>query len=128
MKKAAELYAPESYWQASQEVRDVVTNGCGTSGWKGALVPETMWGLSVTPACNIHDWQYSCGATLADKEEADRCFLNNMLRIIESAGGWWVLKSLRRTRAKDYYDAVYCFGGPAFWDGKNPPGTIQKVK
>lgn len=118
-KDAGKLYAPKNYWDSSLEIRRIVANGCGTSGWKGALVPETMWGLSVTPACDIHDWMYACGRTLADKDEADRVFLNNMLRIIEDAGSWWWVSALRRTRARDYYDAVHCFGGPAFWDGKN---------
>lgn len=113
------LYAPESYTRATPEVRAAFTNGCGTGGWKGKLVPETAWGLSLTPACNIHDWMYAVGETLQDKQEADRVFLNNMLRLIEHRGGWWWVQSLRRIRAKDYFDAVYCFGGPAFWDGKN---------
>lgn len=124
MKKPPILFAPESYWAATPAVRKVVTNGCGTSGWKGALVPDTMYFLSVAPACNIHDWMYATGATLADKEEADRVFLNNLLRIIDNAGGWWVLKAARRTRARDYFDAVKYFGGPAFWDGKNPSNTL----
>jgi hypothetical protein len=116
---AVSLYAPQSYIDASPEVRAQVVNGCGTEGWKGELVPETMYGLDVSPACNIHDWMYVTGATLADKEEADRVFLNNLLRLIEAAGGCTVLRWLRRRRARTYYEAVQHFGGPAFWAGKN---------
>lgn len=114
------LYAPPSYVSADAEVRARVVNGCGTEGWKGELVPETLWGLNVSAACDIHDWMYVAGETLADKEEADRVFLNNLLRLIDTAGGWWLLKKLRRQRARTYYEAVHLFGGPAFWDGKNP--------
>jgi len=116
----AQLYAPPSYVTATPEVRAAAVNGCGTGGWKGSLVPDTLWGLSVTAACNIHDWMYTAGGTLADKDEADRVFLNNMLRLVEAAGGWAILKQLRRNRAREYYEAVHIFGGPAFWAGKNP--------
>jgi hypothetical protein len=114
-----QLFAPESYHLASKEVRDRVTNGCGTAGWKGWLVPDTVYFLSIKAACQIHDWMYAAGTTLADKEEADRVFLNNMMRIINAAGGWGILVQARRTRAREYYEAVKYCGGPAFWDGKN---------
>ena len=62
---------------------------------------------------------YHVGQTVDDKQEADRVFLNNMLRLIEDASGW--LKCLRRRRALKYYEAVVVFGGPAYWAGKNAP-------
>jgi len=118
-----QLYAPASYIAAPPETRLQVVNGCGPGGWKVDLVPDRMWGLDVSPACDIHDWMYVVGLTLADKEEADRVFLNNLLRLIDSAPGWhnqlWLLKRLRRNRARFYYEAVQHFGGPAFWSGKN---------
>lgn len=119
------LYAPESYWNASPEVKEAIVNGCGTSGWKGSLVPETVYGLSVHPACDIHDFMYYQGSTLAEKQEADRVFLNNMLRIVEAKGGW--LYRLRRLRVHTYYEAVEHFGGPAFWDGKNKEENLREV-
>jgi len=119
------LYAPESFWRASARVRGVVSNGCGTSGWKGELVPETMYGLDVSLACDIHDWMYHEGETQEDKDQADRVFLNNLLRIIQHAAGPWLLRTLRRRRARTYYQAVHHFGGPAFWAEKNPDITYQ---
>jgi hypothetical protein len=124
MVKVQGLFAPLSYRGAPKEVRDIAVNGCGTGGWKGALVPETMWGLDIREACNIHDWMYLAGETIADKEEADRVFLNNLLRIIETDSRWEWLAALRRRRALKYYEAVRVFGGPAFWNGKNPNGTM----
>lgn len=117
--KKNDLFAPQSYINASPEVLKAVLNGCGTAGWKGWIVPDTLYFLSITPACNIHDWMYTAGSTKEDKEEADRVFLNNMIRLIEEAGGPWLLKKLRRNRAYVYYESVSHFGGPAFWDGKN---------
>lgn len=119
MDRNATLYAPPAYVNASPEVIARVVNGCGTSGWKGELVPETMYGLDVSPACNIHDWMYAAGSTLAEKDEADRVLLNNCLRLIAAAGGLNLLRWLRRRRAHTYYEAVHAFGGPAFWEGKN---------
>lgn len=113
------LYAPQEYWQASPELLRDICNGCGTKGI-GAIVPDTIYGVDITAACNIHDWMYFVGSTITDKEEADRVFLNNMLRIIDSNGGWNWLQKLRVRRAYVYYQAVHIFGGPAFWKGKNP--------
>ena len=121
--KSLQLYAPESYWSATPTERSEVCNGCGTAGWKGKLVPNTMWGLNIRKACDIHDWMYHFGVTEADRYEADKAFLNNLIRIINSQGGW--LAPLRRYRATTYYNAVHQFGGAAFWDNKNPEETMS---
>ncbi len=115
------LYTPESYRVATQAERNKVCNGCGAKGLGGWFVPNTLWGLSVKPACDRHDWMWEEGKTIADKEKADRVFLNNMVRIIENADhfGAGILRPLRRQRAMKYYSAVKDFGGPAFWKNKN---------
>lgn len=96
-----------------------VCNGCGTEGWKGKLVPDSVYGLTITAACQPHDWMYYEGETDADKKIADRVFLNNMVRIVKEEGG--LLEWLRLRRVKKYYLAVKYFGGDAFWAGKNKP-------
>lgn len=119
---AIKLFAPESYQLAlinDPDYVDQICNGCGTSGWKGKIVPETMWGLNVTAACQIHDWMYYHGKSEEDRVEADRVFLNNLIRIINAHGGW--LAWLRRYRATTYYNAVREFGAVPFWQGKNRP-------
>lgn len=116
----AELFAPASYVTAGTQTRALVVNGCGPGGWKVDLVPDSIWGLDVSAACNIHDWMYTAGRTLADKDEADRVLLNNLLRLVAAAGGPAWLRWLRRRRARTYFDAVRIFGGPAFWTHKNP--------
>lgn len=119
-----ELYAPAGYWELTSDQR-ACYNGCGTSGWKGAVVPETMWGLNVTRACNIHDHMYKFGRSELDRQEADRVFLNNLLRIIDAKGGW--LAWPRRYRAMTYYNFVNKFGSVHFWDGKNRAKNLAKV-
>lgn len=122
---SATLWAPVEYWKADARSRADVCNGCGTEGWKGALVPDSIWGLRITDACQIHDWMYHFGVSIRCKDEADRVFLNNMVRIINEAGGFWLLRKLRLHRAHIYYRAVVKFGGPAFWAEKNDPGTVR---
>lgn len=124
------LFMPESYRLASAEERNFYCNGCGTKGLGGWLVPDTLWGLNITPVCDIHDWMYKEGITLEDKERADRVMLNNMLRIIDASTGWAasLFRALRRQRAMKYYSAVRDLGGLAYWSGKNKPedeGTLH---
>ncbi len=112
------LYATPGYWELTPDQRGDLCNGCGTKGLCGWIVPDTLWGLSITMACDIHDYMYAVGESLYDKERADQTFLNNMLRIIDASTSCRWLKRLRARRAKIYYRAVRDFGGPAFWAGK----------
>jgi len=123
-----ELYAPESYIKASPHVRNQVINGCGPGGWKKKIIPDHLLGLSIKEACNIHDWMYFTGCCIADKEEADRVFRNNMLRIIEAGGGMKILQRYRRYLAQAYYESVEHLGGLAFWANKNGNTTLIEVE
>ena len=40
------LYAPTSYLEASDELKDVVCNGCGPKAL-ACLVPSHLWGLNI---------------------------------------------------------------------------------
>jgi hypothetical protein len=117
VKQALELRIPDSYIKASTAKRKEICNGCGTAGWKGDLVPETMWGLDISEACQIHDWEYYLGSTIKDKQTADMNFLHNLMVLINRKGGW--LAPFRRWRAATYYSAVRDFGDSAFWEGKD---------
>ena len=111
------LYAPPSFYRLSKELRKEICNGCGSKGFGGWIVPNTLWGLNVEDCCDIHDYMYHIGKTIEDKEKADRVMLNNMMRKIEAGSKW--LRWVRRERAASYYYAVKLFGGNAFWSGKN---------
>lgn len=119
------LDADPSYVNASSGERAHVCNGCGSAQAKFDFIPDTLWGLKITRACNIHDWDYYFGLTIEEKAKADRRFMNNMLRLIEADKTFLgrVLKPLRRRRALKYYEAVLAFGGPAFWNGKIKPSV-----
>lgn len=122
------LFAPAEYWELTPRQRRQLCNGCGTRGFVGWVVPDTLWGLRVTPACDIHDFMYATGGPcVADKEAADRVFLNNLLRLIDAGSRFVILKKLRSIRAYVYYFAVSFGGGPAYWAGKNAPGELGRV-
>lgn len=120
------LYAPPMYQLLTPESKAEICNGCGAKGY-GWLIPDSMWFLNITEACNIHDFMYLVGVDEEDREEADRVFLNNLIRIIEAKTKLWPLKMLRHRRALKYYEAVRYFGGPAFWTGKNEPESEMVV-
>lgn len=96
---------------------DVECNGCGAAnGLSRFFVPNTLYGLSVKEACDIHDYCYAVGTTGASKEAADEMFLVNMLTLIQEGSCW--LRWLRERRAFKYYYAVKLFGYSAFWNNK----------
>ena len=115
--RVVKLYEPASFTKASAAQKKKICNGCGAANSKFDFVPDTIYGLKICAVCDRHDWMYHKGKDIYDKEEADRVFLNNLLRLIESGSRW--LKPLRRRRALKYYEAVVVFGGPAYWRGKN---------
>lgn len=121
---SAVLYAPEQYWRLPETVRLTVVNGCGPGGWLRFLVPDTNWGLNITPVCDIHDYMYTIGQNHDDKVAADRVMLNNHIRWIDANTKWDWLRRLRYNRAAFYYEKVRDFGGPAFWRDKNKPSEL----
>jgi len=123
-----ELFAPPDYWTMPVEALKEIAGGCGAGrGLGDTLVPDTAWGLSIKPACKIHDFMYHFGECLEDKKAADRVFLNNMIRIIEARTRFSFLARLRLQRCRTYFFFVKYLGGPAFWKRKNPDATIGKV-
>ena len=112
------LHLPESYRNATDAQRALICNGAGARD--GLKFPNTFYGLDMREAFDIHDWDYHHGTTWADKAQADKYMLLNMMVIIESSTSFTdrMLKPLRRRRALKYYEAVVTFGDKAFWQGK----------
>ena len=110
------LYAPLSYWNATQNELKESCNGCGAKD--GIKVPDTMYGLCIKKACEIHDWMYKTGKTIADKLFADAIFRLNLSIIIDANSNFFTAL-LRHERASKYYTAVARWGESAFWVDKN---------
>lgn len=125
-----ELFAPPDYWRLlkeSPEVIEALVNGCGPQGWKVDLVPDTIYGLDISPICNIHDYMFAVGKTYEDMVVANDVFKNNLKRWIDAHTKWRWLRKLRLKRAEKYVRAVETWGGPSFWKDKNRPEEVQKV-
>ena len=117
--QAGVLHAPASFLLVTEERLLEVCNGCGAAdSW--FRPPKTIYGTLIVQACIIHDWMYNEGNCIEDKQEADRVFLNNMMRLIAlDSVKWYKPTRLQRIRACEYYRAVDLCGGTAFWVGKN---------
>ena len=133
------LWAPDEYWDLTEEQLDEMTGGCGPGEIGDYLVPDKLYGvINIKPACRIHDYMYAVGTTEEDKEEADEAFLNNMRQIImwETAGWYKDEKDAQRQRlvrkecfrqAETYHMMVDVFGGRAFWKGKREEVEVEVV-
>ena len=108
------LDAPQEYWSIDEATLNMIAGGCGPGTFGDKLVPDAIWGLSITPACEVHDFMYARGKTSADREVADHVFLENMLRIIDRESANWFMRTIRRWRAMTYYSAVREGGGQFF--------------
>lgn len=103
------LFAPYGYFEASLAEREQVCNGCGPGKLGGVLVPDTFWGLRVTPVCDIHDWM--CNEAITDHARfmADLVFVVNLLLLIRARSSTW-LRYPRYYRAITYFNAVRFYG------------------
>ena len=122
------LFAPEAYWNAPRAEIDRIAGGCGPGRIGDKLIPDSLLGASIKEACRIHDYMYHVGATVEDKKEADRVFLNNMLRIIFAGAKFFALRYPRIFMAYVFYRMVKEFGGPAFWKSKNSPDEEREYE
>ena len=115
-----QAFATDNAW----EVLDVQpaailqrSGGCGPGKWGDLAVPDTFWGLRVTPVCKLHDIEYEVGETELDKIMADLFFLVNLLAYIKAHTRFKPVRILRNYRAMSYYSAVSEFGTEAFLKG-----------
>ena len=105
----------DSFWWPKSTFRDFPS--CCGAGMTDPLVPETMWGLNISPACWVHDRMFEqADKTWADFFQANEIFEHNLETIIDQKSRSRVLKMLRRHRAHIYAKAVYIFGANYFFD------------
>lgn len=109
------LFAPLSYVQSSDLEKAGVINGCGPKGFWNSIIPNTIYGLYIGEACNIHDWQYHFGETEEDRKFADETLLKNIMLLIDAENNTFgIVKWLRKARAKKIFLAVEMLGEKYF--------------
>ena len=82
------------------------TNGCGREGIEERLIPDTIWGLDISPVCRVHDWMYADADTAEEENYADAIFGANLISLIKQKTSSRILQWLRLRRAYKYVDAV----------------------
>jgi len=112
--KGFDLYAPSNFWKLSKEEIGKISNGCGSAKAAIDFVPDTIWGLRVTAACDIHDFSYWEGGTKDDKYVDDLFLFINILQIINAKTKWKIMKVLRFNRALKYFYCVDFYGTEAY--------------
>ena len=111
------LIAPLTMVRASHDDIMIQTNGCGRAGIEGWLVPDTIWGLDISPVCRVHDWMYQTaqesarrhkdqGRLTEDEHFADGIFGANLISLIKQKTRSKVVQWMRLRRAYKYVDAV----------------------
>lgn len=111
------LLCPTPMASASHDDIMIQTNGCGRDGLENRLVPDTVYGLDISPVCRVHDWMYQYAQErsrrhqdqeklTADERFADGVFAMNLVSLIQQQTGNKFLRWLRLRRAHKYVNAV----------------------
>lgn len=111
------LLCPISMASARMDDIMIQTGGCGRDGLEDRLIPDTIWGLDISPVCRVHDWMYIDAAESARKHGdqdrlseaerfADGIMGANLISIIKQKTGSKVVQWMRLRRAYKYIDAV----------------------
>ena len=107
---ARRLRHPENIHEFSR-----ITNGCGPSGWKFDIVPDTIYLLSIHDECNNHDIDWHFAKTWDDALNANHLFnLAVQFKITHHAK---LLRPFRRLRFRWYMLAVNGKKGVAHFQG-----------
>lgn len=87
--------------------------GAGTAGTIGNdIVPESILGMKVSPACFVHDWMFNkAPRTWANFHYANSVFLVNLLEINRARGGSWFMRYARKPLILGWYAAVSSAAG-----------------
>ena len=115
------LAAPTSFWDGYEDIEAIdsfrlIVNGCGPGGVGDRLVPDTVWGLNIKPACMIHDWCFTVFNCEKGFDLSNQLFLDNMLRINKAHTEYSWLRWLRSRRILKYYAAVHALGRLFYYD------------
>ncbi len=112
------LYCEYGFNKANNVFKKCICNQCGPGGWKIDVVPDSILGIHIGEACNIHDWMYEFSEKRTKyKNIADKVMLDNCIRLIRAKKKQWGwTRRLREKIAYGYYLGVKKGGGISFWE------------
>lgn len=114
-----QIVAPVDIYFPSMYLNDYGSYCGAGKGFGDIIVPETVWGLTISIACYTHDWMWdNCLPTWEAFHFSNSVFLRNILACIRGMSRSGFLKRLRNYRAVTYYNAVDKFGKKIFWNIK----------
>lgn len=88
---------------------------CGAgNGFGEKVVPDSILGINLRPACFFHDLGFTFGRTWADFHYVNSAFRHNMNVLIDAQGKYRVQRWLTRHIALDYYHTVETAGAVVF--------------
>lgn len=96
------------------------TSFCGAgSGIGDIIVPESIFGIKVSPVCYIHDimWQMA-EPSWRDFHHSNSVMLHNLLTVVHDKSANRFMEHLRNYRVVTFYNAVDTIGEPIFWASK----------
>lgn len=115
--KAVELRLPEN----AEEFKRI-TNGCGASGWKVDIIPDTIYGLSIRYECNDHDIDWHFAESWEEALAANLLMKKAVYYKIKSASFW--LRGLRYIRFNWYWLGISGSIAKAHFQSIKPEGRI----
>lgn len=102
---------------------------CGpgaNGGFLEKVMPESILGLGVGPACWIHDWMQGHGPkTWQAFHHSNAVFLNNLLEINRVRGGWRPVRIMRVPVIVAWYEGVTSTAGVMNYFGPTPQTEVQ---
>ena len=117
---AVSIISPIGFLDHDLVVEDYGTY-CGAGrGFGDIIVPDTIWGLNISPACAVHDemWRIA-DSTWEAFHASNSIFLRNIISLIQTQSKNSFLKRLRMYRAVTYYNAVDSIGKNIFCELKH---------
>jgi len=102
------IVAPVDVWDVMENTLNKgfihkLCNGCGSASTE--VVPDTQWGLCITPICNPHDVTHALSETPEDCDRSNKLFLLNNITFINNNSNF-IMRIMRRYRATTYYSGV----------------------
>ena len=107
--KGYRLRAPEEF-DPSQ-----IVGGCGPGKWGNRLIPNSILGVDISPACDIHDFCYLIGKTEEERDQSDIELFANSYRIIKQKSKNKLMSFLRAVILTWYFLAV-AYGGESVYE------------